>query len=81
MPIELVVNEHHEKESYDVIYSKDEAMEIGVENLKKQLKEQIKDEDNISNIYINTYEGEQYIEVEVIYEVLESIGTKEKILN
>jgi len=81
LPIELVVNEHHEKESYDVIYSKDEAMEIGVENLKKQLKEQIKNEDNISNIYINTYEGEQYIEVEVIYEVLESIGTKEKILN
>ena len=30
-------------------------------------------------MYLKTEEAEEYIEVKVIYEVLESIGTKEKI--
>ena len=47
--------------------------------MKSKLEEQIENKENISNIYINTVESEEYIEVEVIYEVLESIGTKEKL--
>ena len=47
--------------------------------MKSKLEEQIENKENISNIYINTVENEEYIEVEVIYEVLENIGTEEKI--
>ena len=79
LPIEIITNENIEKQQNEVTYSKDEAKEIGIENLKNKLNEKIDNNENISNIYINTNETEEYIEVEVIYEVLESIGTKEKI--
>lgn len=79
LPIEIVANENFEKQKNEIEYDKNEAKEIGIKNLKNKLEEQIQNKDNISNIYINTYESEEYIEVEVIYEVLESIGTKEKL--
>ena len=81
LPIEIVVNENAEKQKTQVVYDKNTAKEIGIKELKNKLEEQIKNKDNISNIYINSNETDEYIEVEVIYEVLESIGTKEKILN
>ena len=80
LPIEIVVNENFEKQNNQITYKKNEAKEIGISNLKNKLEAQISNKDNISNIYVNTTESEEYIEVEVIYEVLESIGTKEKII-
>ena len=79
LPIEIVVNENVEKQQNQITYDKNEAKEIGISSLKSKLEEQISNTDNISNIYVNTTETEEYIEVEVIYEVLESIGTKEKL--
>ncbi len=79
LPIEIVVNENFEKQNNNIIYDKSEAKEIGIKNLKNKLDEKVSDKENISNIYINTIENDEYIEVEVIYEVLESIGTKEKL--
>lgn len=79
LPIEIVVNENVEKQQNTITYDKNEAKEIGISNLKNKLEAQISNKDNISNIYVNTTETEEYIEVEVIYEVLESIGTKEKL--
>ena len=55
------------------------AKQIGIDNISKELKSQINNEKDIVNEYINTNESEEYIEVEVIYEVLENIGTEEKI--
>jgi len=81
LPIEIIENENLEKQKVQVTYDKNEAKEIGITSLKGKLEEQIENKNNISNIYINTNETEEYIEVEVIYEVLENIGTKEKILN
>ena len=81
LPIEIVVNENFEKQKNQITYDKSEAKEIGIKNLKNKLEEQIDNKENISNIYINSNETDEYIEVEVIYEVLENIGTKEKILN
>ena len=79
LPIEIVVNENFEKQNNQITYSKNQAKEIGISNLKNKLEAQISNKENISNIYVNTTETEEYIEVEVIYEVLESIGTKEKL--
>ena len=79
LPVEIVVNENHEKQQTQVVYDKNEAKEIGIKNVKTKLEKQIQNKENISNMYINTDETDEYIEVEVIYEVLEDIGTKEKI--
>jgi similar to stage IV sporulation protein len=81
LPIEIIVNENVEKQKTQVVYDKNTAKEIGIKQLKNKLEEQITEKNNISNIYINSNETDEYIEVEVIYEVLENIGTKEKILN
>ena len=79
LPVEIIVDENFEKQNNEIIYDKNEAKEIGIKELKSKLEEQIENKENISNIYINTVESEEYIEVQVIYEVLESIGTKEKL--
>lgn len=79
LPVEIIVDENFEKQNNEIIYDKNEAKEIGIKESKSKLEEQIENKENISNIYINTVESEEYIEVEVIYEVLESIGTKEKL--
>ena len=79
LPLEIVVNDNFEKEKCTVQYDKNEAKEIGIKKLKEKLEQEIQNKNNISNIYINTNETDEYIEVEVIYEVLENIETKEKI--
>ena len=79
LPIEIVVNENFEKQQKQMQYTKEQAKEIGINDLKNKLESQISNKENISNIYINTNETDEYLEVEVIYEVLENIGTKEKL--
>ena len=61
-------------------YSKEEAKQIAVEKAKKLLDEKVEDKEKLVNTYINYNETEEYIEAQVIYEVLEEIGTKEKIV-
>lgn len=53
---------------------------IAAKQLEEELQSEIKDSNNILNKQINTYENTDYIEVEVIYEVLEDIGREEKII-
>lgn len=79
LPFEIVVNENYEKSENKVQYSIEQAKEIGINDLKNKLESEIQDKNSISNIYINTNETDEYLEVEVIYEVLENIGAKEKI--
>ena len=80
LPIEIIKKTNHEYIEKEVEYSIDEAKQIGIENAKKKLDEQIKDKENIINMYINSNQSEEFIEVEVIYELQEEIGTKEKIV-
>lgn len=79
LPFKLTIKENHEIVEEEKIYTKEEAKQIGINQLSESLKTQIQDEKNIINKYISTKEEQDYIEVEVIYEVLESIGTEEKI--
>ena len=80
LPIEIQKNTNYEYVQNEVEYSKEEAKEIGIEQAKNKLDEQIEDKENIINTYINYNETDEYVEVELIYEVLEGIGTKEKIV-
>ena len=76
LPIEIVSTEYIEKQKNEISYTKEEAKQIGIQNAEKILSEEISSE--VLNKYVNENEFDGYIEIEVIYEVLESIGTKEK---
>ena len=58
----------------------EEAKNIGIQELQKELDQEIENKENIVNKNINTYEKEDGIDVYVTYEVLENIGTNEKII-
>ncbi len=79
LPIEIKQKTYQEYEEQEVSYSKEEAKNIAIKQADEVLKEQIKD-NKIINQKINTEKLENNIEVEVIYEVLEGIGAKEKIV-
>lgn len=80
LPIELIKHTNKEYKNIELTYTLDEAKKIGKEKAKETLDNQIEDSRNILNEQINVYENAEYVEVEVIYEVQENIGTKEKIV-
>ena len=53
---------------------------MGEEELSKRLEEQIENKEAILDKKVTEEHTEEYVEVEVIYEVLENIATKEKIV-
>ena len=80
LPISVVKTKFKEKENYTQKYTLEEAKTLGIEELQEELKKEIKDEKKIVNKNINTYEKEDGVEIYVTYEVLENIGTNEKIV-
>lgn len=80
MPIELKKTIYEEVQEEYAIYNIDEAKNIAIDNLSKELESQINDEEKIVNKQINYEENQGKIDVEVIYEVLENIETNEKIV-
>lgn len=80
LPIEIVKKTNYEKTENEITYGIEEAKTIGIEKLSQEIESEIENKDNILQKYINAYTGEGYVEVEVTYEVLENIGTKEKIV-
>ena len=79
LPIEINQKTYQEYEEQEVTYSIEEAKELGITQADESLKDQI-EEKQVTNKKINAEQIGANIEVEVIYEVLESIGTKEKIV-
>ena len=61
-------------------YSLEEAKTVGIKELQEELDKEIENKDNIVNKNINTYEQEDGVDIYVTYEVLENIGTNEKIV-
>lgn len=80
LPITLGISTYCELEEKEKTYTKEEAKVILIEKLKSELYEEIENKDAIQDIKVNTNEEDASVEVEVIYEVLESIGTEEKII-
>ena len=80
LPIEIEKNLYKEVEIEKIQYEEQQAVEILTEKLEKELLNEILNEENIVNKQVNQYKDEGNIEVEVIYEVLENIGTKEKLV-
>ena len=80
LPIETIKKTNYELIDEKVSYTKEQAKEQAVNKAKQKLESQIGQKENIVNVYINYQETEEFIEAQVIYEVLEEIGTKEKIV-
>lgn len=80
LPITLGISKYYETEETEMQLTKEEAKQILTEKLKNELSEEIEDKSSIKDIQVNTSENGAFVEVEVIYEVLESIGTEEKII-
>lgn len=80
LPIEIIKKTNYDLVDEEKIYEIEDAKQQAVEKAKQILNEQIDNKENILNTYINYQETEDYVEAEVIYEVLEEIGTKEKIV-
>ena len=76
--LEKITNKEIKEEQKN--YSVEEAKNLGVEELQKELDNEIENKEKIVNKIINVYEKEDGIEVYVTYEVLEDIGTNEKIV-
>ena len=79
LPIEIIKKENYEKKYEAVQYSKDELKKKSINELEEELNKQINEERNILNRYVNIKENNEFIDIELVYEVLESVGTKEKI--
>jgi len=86
LPIELITITNYELQEKEYQYSLEEAKQKGIKaaqevlNKKVQQEKESTEEQKIINTYSTTNETASYVEVEVTYEVLEEIGTKEKIV-
>ncbi len=79
LPISLVKTTNKEQINVEKKYSIDEAKNIAIEQAKQELDSKIGDKSSILREIINPKENADNIEVTVTYEVLEKIGTEEKI--
>lgn len=79
-PIEFVKTTYKELEKTPITYTEEEAKQLLIQKLEEELKKQILDETKIVDTKVNTKREGNTIEVELIYEVIENIGTNEKIL-
>lgn len=80
LPIEIETHHYKEVTWEDKQYEEEEMLRILTDRIEKELLQEIQEKDHIVNKQVNhVFDGEK-MEVEVIYEVLENIGTKEKIV-
>lgn len=80
LPISLIKITNKEVVENEKKYTIEEVKQLGIQELQEELENEIKDKEKIVNKIVNTYEKEDGIEITVTYEVLESIGTEEKIV-
>lgn len=80
LPIELVKTTYKEYKVVEIAHTLEEAKTIGIERAKDKLNAQIENTNNITDEQINIKEEANFVDVELVYEVKENIGTKEKIV-
>lgn len=80
LPISLIKTTNKELIKEEKTYDLEEAKNLGIEQLQKELDQEIQEKDKIVNKNVNTYEKQDGIEIYLTYEVEETIGTNEKIV-
>ena len=86
LPVEVVKITNKECYIQEETYSEDELKNKIVEKLEKDLLEQIKNNNQVEDVnsiitdkQVIVKNGTEFMEVELVYEVLENIGVEEKI--
>ncbi len=80
LPISIIKTTNYEVKQEQKKYTVEEAKNLGIQELEAEFDKEIEDKTKITNKIINTYETENGIDVYLTYEVLENIGTNEKIV-
>lgn len=81
LPIEIIKITNQEKKKQEILYGKEELKNKTIQELEDELKASLpSDTKSIINRYVNVREQDTCLDVEVVYEVLEKIGTKEKLV-
>ena len=79
LPISLCKVTNYELEENSKNYTIEEATEIGTQKLEQEIEAEIQNKENILGKTANVNEASDYVEVSVMYEVIENIGMQEKI--
>lgn len=74
LPITITKIQNTEQVEEQKTYTKEEAVEKGVDCISKELEEQIESKERIINKNVKTNEKDDRVEVTITYEVLENIG-------
>ncbi len=80
LPISIIKTTNKEVKEEQKDYTIEELKLLGIEELQKELDNEIENKERIVNKIVNTYEKDDGIELYVTYEVLENIGINEKIV-
>ena len=80
LPIEIIELKNYEVEKKEVTYSAEELKEQEIKKIEEEIEKEILNKDKIINRQINFKDEKDFIDLEIIYEVLENIGTEEKIV-
>ena len=80
LPVEITKKTNYEYQKQNKTYTEEELIENTVQEIEKEIEASLQNKNNILNKQINTYKQEGYIEIEVIYEVLENIGVEDRII-
>ena len=79
LPISITKITNQEQEKIEKSYTKEDAIQIGTTKLEKIIEDEIGTNKNIIDKKVDVIEIDNYIEVNVTYEVIENIGIQEKI--
>lgn len=80
LPVQITKKKFLKIKDKEIVYKPEEAKELGIKKCEENLNSQVDINDNLLNKYINIDAKDEFVDVEVIYEVKENIGTKEKIV-
>ena len=81
LPISIQKDTYKEIKTNDITYGKQELQNILISEMEKEFEQENFNNKEITNKTVNVYQGDQNtLEVELTYEVLENIGTEEKIV-
>ena len=80
LPISIIKTTYEEENYIEKTYTQEEAKKLATQELEVELENEIENKENIVNKNINMYEKNNQIEIYITYEVLENIGTNEKIV-
>ena len=80
LPIEIKIIQNYETERQQKVYSVDEIKKEYIPKIEDELENMIENPENIVDKQVNIKEEKEYVDIEVIYEVLENIGTEEKLV-